>query len=106
MEQAEFHLLKTDFLAYLNGDQGALKGASYKYIDGDSHQLKELVIRFDDILYVEGILKEAVPIGSVTGAQITGSLQAGPPTGPLQSRIAGGGPITGPTTSQGTPTEG
>jgi hypothetical protein len=93
MEPAEFHLLKTDFLAYLNGEQAALEGACYKYVDGDSHQLKEVVIRFDDILYVECIVKEAVSPTQITAPQhITGSLQPGPPTGPLQSRIASSTP--------------
>src|SRR6266487_392689 len=58
MEQAEFHLLQTDFLDYLNEKEGAVKGASYKYFDSDTQQNRTMVLRFADILHVESTAQD------------------------------------------------
>jgi hypothetical protein len=94
MDQKEFHLLKTDYLAYLNGDEGALKAASYKYMDTDTRQVWEIILRFGDILYIESIAQEDSPQSPAAQSEhgdITGPLLADQqPTGPLLSRISGG----------------
>src|SRR5207253_11418509 len=61
MDQKEFHLLNTDFLAYLNEEEGALKAASYKYMDTDTRQVREIILRYGDILYIESIVQEGLP---------------------------------------------
>jgi hypothetical protein len=97
MEQTEYHLLKTDFLAYLNGEAEAVKGATYRFLDASSRQSRELVVRFDDVLYVEGIVKEPAPTRGIpepANPTITGPLESAGVhslTGPLSTRIAGSG---------------
>ena len=96
MDQKEFHLLKTDFLAYLNEEEGALKAASYKYMDTDTRQVREIILRYGDILYIESIVQEGLPQPPAAAQPehvqpITGPLPpAQQPTGPLLTRISGG----------------
>lgn len=75
MAQADFDQLRYDILAYLNQGASALRGASYRYRDVDTNQERELLARFDDILYIESGMPEA-------GSRITRS---------LHSRLAGAG---------------
>jgi hypothetical protein len=79
-----YELLKAEFLRYLNEGATALRGAAYTYIDVDTKQGKELILRFDDLLYIE-----AIPLQENTEPRIssktitTGNLN----TGPLRTRI-------------------
>ena len=82
LEQTDYDILKTEYLAFVNGSASALRGAPYKCIDPDTGQSREMILRFDDILYIEAIVQEASP-----------EHQTGPVkkiTGPLQMRIATG----------------
>ena len=108
MEPAEFHLLQTDFLDYLNEKEGALKGASYKYFDSDSKQSRTMVLRFEDILHIEGTvhdtqadsrIQQDVPLldDAASDQAMTGPLEsAGAPediwTSPLLTRLTGSSP--------------
>ena len=76
-EPVEYELVKSDFLAYLNGGASALRGASYKCIDPDNGQVHDLLLRFDDILYVECIGQEEYK-----------TVPKALSTGPLSARIA------------------
>ena len=96
MEQTEYHLLKTDFIAYLNGEDEAVKGASYHYLDNDSLQAREIAMRFEDVLYVECIVQEhAQGQGpNALGQIVTSPLEGAggySTTGPLSSRLTGSG---------------
>lgn len=96
MAAAEAYLLQTDFLCYVNGEPEAVRGALYHYIDTDSQQQRELVVRFDDILYVEFLVPESVnndtESNGATTHTSTGPLESVDErmsTGPLSSRISG-----------------
>ena len=94
MDQPEYEMLKGDFLSYLNSSASALRGASYHYIDVDTNQLRELIIRFDDVLYIESIIQVVSPdYRPGTRSGNTGPLGAPPTntTGSLLSRIGGTG---------------
>lgn len=83
LESAEAYRLTSDFLTCLNDGAGGQKGGSYKCIDVDTNQSRELILRFDDILYLECIHPDG------QAENITGPLSKG--TGPLQSRLASTG---------------
>ena len=83
MEQPEYERLKSDFLSYLNGSALASRGASYYYLDIDTSQSRELIVRFDDILYMECIIQ--------VSAQDNRAAARSGTTGPLLSRIASTG---------------
>jgi hypothetical protein len=80
-DQADFQLLRRDFLDCLNAAGGALQGASYRCIDPDTNQSRELFLRFDDILYLECVSQDPSLASQSTTRPIT-------TTGPLHSRIA------------------
>ncbi len=84
VDSATYELLKSDFLRCLNEGATALRGAAYTYLDVDTQQAKELVIRFDDILYMEAAHNQDGMESSNSSKTITtGSLN----TGSLLTRI-------------------
>lgn len=87
MAQADFDQFRRDYLAYLNEGASALKGASYRYLDVDTNQMRELVVRFDDILYIESVLQEVAAAGVDAAATTI--------TSPLQARLANTGGAEG-----------
>ena len=96
MEQTEYGQLKADFLAYVNGEAEAQRGASYGFLEGASQQPREMILRFDEVLYIECIApKGERGTGSNNHAaahSITGPLEsagAHSSTGPLSTRISG-----------------
>ena len=95
LDLGESETFKRDFLTHINGGIGALSGASYKCIDPDTGQARELAVRFSDILYVElmpqtGVTLDAHSQGQAAGKPISGPLQTRLSTSPLQSRNLGG----------------
>lgn len=81
-EAEEFERLKADFLGSLNGALGALRGACYTCIDPDTNQTRDLLLRFDDVLYLEclDVYEDH--------RTITKSLNPSLATGPLHIRLA------------------
>lgn len=80
MTDTEAELLKSEFLAYLNGGASALRGASYQYADPETGLARELVLSYDIVLFIEMV--PPPPIVDAQNNLITGS---------LQSRLAGTG---------------
>jgi len=97
LDLAESETLKRDFLAHINGGIGALSGASYRCIDPDTGQSRELAVRFSDILYIEFMPQtgatdfQSHSQAAVAGKPISGPLQTRLSTSPLQSRYVSGG---------------
>jgi hypothetical protein len=97
LDLGESETLKRDFLTHVNGGIGALSGASYRCIDPDTGQPRDLAIRFSDILYVEfmpqtGVTLDSHSQGQAAGKPISGPLQTRLSTSPLQYRnLASGG---------------
>ena len=84
VDSATYQLLKADFLRCLNEGATALRGSAYTYIDVDTQQTKELILRFDDILYMEAMpLHDVVEPHASGKITTTGNLN----TGPLRARI-------------------
>ena len=84
VDSATYELLKTEFLRCLNEGATALRGASYAYLDVDTQQGKELILRFDDILYIEAMARHDNTEPRISSKTITtGNLN----TGPLRTRI-------------------
>ncbi|MDQ3928612.1 MAG: hypothetical protein M3328_05625 [Chloroflexota bacterium] len=82
IESTELDRLKNDFLTCLNHSTNAPEGGAYQCMDVDTNQARELLLRFDDILYIECISSDPF------SEHPSGSLSLG--TGPLQSRLATG----------------
>jgi hypothetical protein len=95
LDLGESETLKRDFLTHINGGIGALSGASYRCIDPDTGQPRELAIRFSDILYVEFMPQTGTTDfqsqSQAAGKPSSGPLQTRLSTSPLQSRNLGGG---------------
>ena len=84
VDTVTYDLLKSDFLRYLNEGATALRGAAYIYLDVDTQQAKELILRFDDILYMEAMpLHDHIESRASSKTTTTGNLN----TGPLRTRI-------------------
>ena len=89
VDNATYELLRVEFLRCLNEGATALRGAAYTYIDVDTHQAKELTLRFDDILYMEAMpFQEQTEPASPGKTPITGNLN----TGSLLNRITNTAP--------------
>ena len=97
MELAETVTFKRDFLGHINGGIGVLSGASYRCIDPDTGQARELAIRFGDILYVEFMPQT----GSTPDPHAHSQASTKPITGPLQTRLS-----TSPSSSRAAGTAG
>ena len=79
-----YELLKADFLRCLNEGAIALRGAAYTYLDVDTQHAKELILRFDDILYMEAMPLQDLMEPRISGkTATTGNLN----TGTLRTRI-------------------
>src|SRR5688500_20006685 len=73
-----YEFLKSDFLRCLNEGATALRGAAYAYLDVDTQQIKELVLRFDDILYMEATpSQDGTEHRASTKTSTTGNLNTG-----------------------------
>ena len=84
VDSATYELLKAEFLRCLNEGATALRGAVYTYLDVDTQLAKELILRFDDILYIEAMPRQDAIEPRVSNKTITtGNLN----TGPLRTRI-------------------
>ncbi len=77
LDLAESETLKRDFLAHVNGGIGALSGASYRCIDPDTGQSRELAIRFSDILYAEFMPQTGVTLTLIPKVRLLASRSAG-----------------------------
>ena len=84
VDSATYEILKADFLRCLNEGATALRGAAYAYLDVDTHQAKDLILRFDDILYIEAMPRlDQIESRTSSKTVTTGNLN----TGPLRTRI-------------------
>ncbi|HUP27017.1 MAG TPA: hypothetical protein VM409_01175 [Chloroflexia bacterium] len=90
VEASMYELLKCDFLRYLNEGATALRGAAYNYVDIDTGQARELILRYDDILYIEAV-PQTDHLDKHPSRTTTGNLN----TGPLRARITASGILEG-----------